>query len=165
MLMAWVSPGILSRSNEVEVSSTIIEKPLLYDLNDSTFAGKKLNDLLEKYKGKVVYIDFWASWCKPCLAEMHESLRLQDYFKNERVVFLYISFDRNKSAWENRIMADSLSGEHYLGSREFLKSLKEEYNLVSVPRYFLVNRKGKIIDMDAPAPSEERVVNQINQLL
>ena len=63
------------------------------DLNNAKYANMGFDDILAKYKGEAVYVDFWASWCGPCKREMPHSLNLQKYFKGKPVAFVFIDLD------------------------------------------------------------------------
>src|SRR5690606_10966006 len=62
---------------------------------------KSLADIVKSHKGKIIHIDFWASWCGPFKREMPASIKLHDAFKDEEIVFLYLSIDDNEQAWLN----------------------------------------------------------------
>ncbi|EIJ40258.1 thiol-disulfide isomerase-like thioredoxin [Galbibacter orientalis DSM 19592] len=114
-----------------------------------------LKRLIEVHKEKVIYIDFWASWCAPCRAAMPASKKLQEKYKDKEVVFIYISIDRNFNDWINAskeegllLNKNSILGVNY-PSAKFYKELK----LKSIPRYILYDKKGNLVHQNAPEPS------------
>src|SRR5699024_5082914 len=60
-------------------------------------------EILKKNKEKIIYIDFWASWCEPCRYEIPHSIKLSEKLKREKITFVYISLDSKKSDWEQGI--------------------------------------------------------------
>ena len=64
---------------------------------------KSLADIIKSHEGKVIYIDFWASWCIPCRSEMPHSVTLYEKLKDKEIVFIYLSIDNadKETAWKN----------------------------------------------------------------
>lgn len=135
------------------------------DLNDPKYSSETFQSILDQYKGKVVYLDFWASWCGPCKKEMPYSEKLQDTFKGKDVVFLYISVDRNGQSWQNMMKQLHLKGEHYRANATVHQELNAQFNVRSIPRYVLIDKKGKVNNANALRPSNPQVVESIQQLL
>lgn len=124
------------------------------------------SDLVKKYPNKVIYIDFWASWCGPCIEEMPASLALANKYKGKNIVFVYFSLDKNKNAWETGIKANQLNPtNNYLIVNDFEASLPKQFKIKEIPRYFIVNKSGKIISADAPRPSELKLIDLLNKAL
>jgi thiol-disulfide isomerase/thioredoxin len=110
----------------------------------------KLSDL----KGKVVYIDFWATSCAPCVAELPYIKRLQEHYKsNEDIVMLYVSFDNNPMALQKFLKEKSFDGLHWVDGRSFASEAAEKYKISGIPRYVVVDREGLLVTADAQRPS------------
>jgi thiol-disulfide isomerase/thioredoxin len=108
---------------------------------------------LNSLRGKAVYLDFWASWCGPCLKEMPHSKQLAEKLQGEAVAFVYVSVDENPEAWLNALQKWQLNGKHIWA--EGLKSeTAQSYNVKGVPRYVLIDSEGNIADGNAKRPSE-----------
>lgn len=124
--------------------------------------------ILDSNKGNVVLIDFWASWCGPCKAEFPFSGRLSDSLKNEPLKFVYISIDTDKNAWK-KSMAEIFRGkdneQHYWISGGFDAEFIRKLGIKSIPRYMLINKAGKIITIDGPRPSSDKLKNLLTVLL
>jgi len=135
------------------------------DLNEPKYSNETFNTVLDQYKGKVVYLDFWASWCSPCRKEMPHSQKLQETFKGQDVVFLYISVDRNGQQWLNMIKQLSLTGEHYRANSVVHQQLNEQFNVRSIPRYVMIDKEGKVVSAHANRPSNSAVIEDIKKLL
>jgi thiol-disulfide isomerase/thioredoxin len=140
-------------------------KTEIVDLDDAQYASTSLNDVLAKYKGKVIYLDFWASWCNPCRKEMPYSLELQKKYTGKDVVFLYMSTDKNAKAWEDMVKQLQLTGMNYRASNAVKQQIYNQFNLQYIPRYILIDKKGKVVDADAKRPSDPATVTDINKLL
>jgi thiol-disulfide isomerase/thioredoxin len=127
--------------------------------------GNKVS--IKDLKGKIVYIDVWATWCSPCVAEIPASKKLQQEFSNEeKIQFLNVSVDTKKSDWENFLRADKKwKGLHIIIPPDRIQSFYSTYKLFGVPDYILIDQSGKIVDMKAPRPSDEKVKTAIRQLL
>ena len=111
--------------------------------------GEKV--ILEDFKGKVVYVDFWASWCGPCRAEFPFSKQLHERLtdkQKEKIVFLYISIDDKEPTWKNALNALQLIGE-----QGWNPGAAQYFGIPSIPRYMLIDKKGQIIDGNAKRPS------------
>ena len=140
-------------------------KAKLVDLNEEKNASKSLNDILKKYKGKVIYLDFWASWCGPCKREMPYSTQLKQKYDGKDVAFVYISTDKNAAKWELMIEEMGLVGDHYRASDKVKREIVEQFNLQYIPRYVLINKDGKVVDDNAKRPSDPMVSGDIDKLL
>lgn len=124
------------------------------------------DELMKPYKGKVVYIDFWAPWCGPCMGEMPHSKELQKELAGKDVVFLYIGLSCSKQSWEYTIREMGMEGEHYFANEKDGKLLSQKFNISGIPRYVLVDKDGKVADGQALRPSNRsRLVKKINGML
>ena len=135
------------------------------DLNDPKYSKETFNSILDQYKGKVVYLDFWASWCSPCRKEMPHSQKLQEEFKGQDVVFLYISVDRNGQQWLSMIEKLALTGEHFRANSTVHQQLNEQFNVRGIPRYVMIDKKGNVVSSHANRPSNPAVIDDIKKLL
>jgi len=134
-------------------------------LIDETKAKYTLTDIIKKNRGKVIYIDFWASWCAPCRAAMSSSGMLRNKYKNEDIVFMYLSIDDDFTLWNKANIVEGLSQHKsfYILNREsslFLQKIK----LATIPRYLIFNKMGELIYQNAPGPKDEALKTLISNL-
>ncbi len=112
---------------------------------------------LSDFLGKVVYLDFWASWCGPCLQQIPHARELKKRMADQDdLVFLYISVDTDEQAWRNKVAEENIQGVH-LNVAGFAHDVPQSYNLKGVPTFYLIGRDGKIFDNRPPRPSFEDV--------
>ena len=106
---------------------------------------------LSDYRGKVMYIDFWATWCAPCMGEMPYFNELSTKYPN--VQFIGISVDDDVKAWKNRIS----NGEHGNVIEVLSKDPKinSGWDVTGIPRFVLIDENFNIISSDAPRPSQK----------
>ncbi|GAB2794512.1 hypothetical protein GCM10027275_44520 [Rhabdobacter roseus] len=144
---------------------------LLVNNNASYFFDKSLNkftlkDLKTKHAGKIIYIDFWASWCAPCRAEMPESKQLSEEYTKKGVNFVYVSIDDNAAAWERASKQIGIpDASSYLLPSSKNSTIAKQFNISTIPRYVLIDKDGKVIDADAPRPSDPKIRSLFDKLL
>ncbi len=149
-------------------SAAIKAQPSKYkivNLNEEKYQDIKFNDIIKKYKGKVIYIDFWASYCKPCIEEFPFIKNLQKKYSHQKLNIIFVSFDRNAYQWEQTIKDLQVYGNHYLVNSKLVSEIKEQLKLSSIPRYVLINKRGKIVNTDAKEPSNPKLIKEIDAML
>jgi thiol-disulfide isomerase/thioredoxin len=132
-------------------------------------AGKVINlkDILEQTKDSVVYVDFWAGWCAPCIAEMPHSIKLQQQYKNRKIAFIYFSLDNTRSEWLKSMKSQPQmhASNSYFVVNGDNSALSKWVNLNSIPRYIVFDKNKKLVKNDAPRPSDKEVQPMLNLLL
>ncbi|WP_375239904.1 TlpA family protein disulfide reductase [Aurantibacter sp.] len=158
--------------NEIK-DDYLVDYSLLSKTTDNVILidnGKKkinLKDFLIKNKGKVIFIDFWASWCAPCRKVMPESKKLIIDYKNKDVVFLFISIDKSHKNWkkaqedENIMFYEHNTLAINYPNAKFYKDL----NLKSIPRYLIFNKKGELVHKNAPSPDSKELQSLLNKYI
>lgn len=119
--------------------------------------------VLAKHKGKIVLVDFWASWCAPCRKEIPFLKDLKLKFNETELKIIEISIDKDYSAWLRASKLENLSNEidNYIISNWEKSNLYKNYNIKTIPRYLLFGKDGEIIDENAPRPSENELIELI----
>jgi len=100
-----------------------------------------MDSIISKYKGKVVFVDFWATWCAPCLAAMRISESVKSEFENKEVVFVYMTDPSSpRKAWEQKISV--IGGEHYYVTKKEWDNLNKTYGFSGIPHYLIFDKSG-----------------------
>lgn len=129
--------------------------------NNFTFTDINSNTIsLKDFKDKYVYIDVWATWCKPCKLEYVFLKELEEHFsKNDELQIISISTDRKLEEWKKYITENSIKGmQLYSGANsDFVKF----YDIGSLPRFILLDKQGKIISPDEIRPSNPELLEKL----
>lgn len=122
-----------------------------FTLTDNTGKPVSLADL----KGKVVYLDFWGTWCPPCMREMTEfAPALKKQFEGRDVVFLYISVGDAEAKWQQTLADKHFTSPNSVHLRAPNSSLAASYLVNGYPTYYLIGRDGRFITAYASRPSD-----------
>ncbi|REG84541.1 TlpA family protein disulfide reductase [Algoriphagus antarcticus] len=134
-------------------------------LQDHNGNETKWIDLLKKWRGDLVYVDFWASWCAPCIRAMPYSKELKAKLKDKDVTFVYLAFNDKEDAWK------TMSEKHKIGENNFLilnsrsSGFVEDIKLDAIPRYMIYDIGGKLIHLDAPGPDQKEAFEVLTSYL
>lgn len=135
-----------------------------FEANDINGKPFSLNDL----KGKIVYVDIWATWCAPCLAEFKHSNNMKEYYKeNEKVVFLYVSVDEDVKKWKDFVAKGKAPKGIHVSNKTNVhdRSIFNIYGVSGIPHYVLIDQEGKIKKNRAPRPSDKMTYDLMDSLL
>ncbi|EHQ25025.1 TlpA family protein disulfide reductase [Mucilaginibacter paludis] len=114
----------------------------------NTTADSILSAILDRYKGKVVFIDFWATWCAPCIQSIQEIAPLKEELAQDKdIVFLYIT-DTSSPEKTYQAMMPHIKGEHYRLSQDQHNFLTGRFQINGIPHYVIVNKQGRVVDPD-----------------
>lgn len=114
---------------------------------------------LSEYKGKVIYIDFWATWCLPCMAQSPTFKLLSEKYQN--ICFVAVSVDQDFAKWKKKVESEPEKSVSNYNTDVLL--ISKAWDLASIPRFLLIDKDFTIINAFAPRPSEkENVENLLN---
>jgi thiol-disulfide isomerase/thioredoxin len=132
-------------------------EPIPFDVKD--LEGKPLS--IDKFKGKVVLLDFWATWCKPCIAEMPNVKRIYDMYQKEGFEIIGISLDSKRTALESYIKRNDIKWPQYFDGAAWNNEVAQKYKVRSIPATFLLDRNGKIRYKSVRGSQLTRAVEQL----
>jgi len=119
---------------------------------------------LDELKGKVILLDFWASWCGPCRRENPNVVNVYDKYNKQGFDVFSVSLDKanGKQRWIQAIAKDNLKWPHHVSDLQGWQSAPaKEYKVSSIPRTFLLDKEGRIADMNVRGPDLEIAVKKL----
>ncbi len=108
---------------------------------------------LSDLHGKIVYMDVWATWCGPCLAEHPHWDELYGELMDDDVVFLTVSIDAKREPWEKMVREKDMKGVHWYAEGAWEAEMARYFNINGIPRFILLNRNGTVLEPSAERPS------------
>jgi thiol-disulfide isomerase/thioredoxin len=158
-VLEYVYP--LTDDNEFRKANPLIDKELerqldtmrsVYELRLMDISGKVVE--LSAFKNKYLVIDFWASWCGPCLANVPYLNKLIKSYGQDSIGFISISLDRDLGQWKKTSLNHKIEGVQLCDSNAFNGVAAIYCKAIYVPHYVIAGKDGRIIDYDAPQASE-----------
>lgn len=116
---------------------------------------------LADFKGKMLLIDFWASWCAPCKIQMPHLKEIEKHYEGKEIVIAKVSLDASKDAWLKGIKNENLQGVLLHARGDFRNPFPAAYGINSIPRFMLIDADGKIITDNLPKPQYKAQVMAI----
>ncbi len=155
---------------DIEVKISELVKRNMAGQDAFNFSYKDINgkDIkLSDFKGKYLFIDFWATWCGPCKAQFPYLKILEDDLHDKNIEFIAFSLNkqRDKEEWKKFVIDNKLKGYHIISDNEFKDSMVKFYNVNSIPRFILIDPNGKIISADCRPPSDIGFRNYLKNIL
>lgn len=149
---------IVTKPNSTESEKVILTK--------ITGENLFLDDVIKNNKGKLIYIDYWASWCAPCRELMPDSKKLNEDYKDKNILFIYISIDKNADAWREASIKEHINKNvNYISQNYPEANLYQELQLKTIPRYILYDKEGKLVNQNAPGPNSKEIREEFNKYL
>jgi thiol-disulfide isomerase/thioredoxin len=123
---------------------------------------------LKDLEGKYVYLDIWATWCGPCIAEIPSLKKLEKEYHDKNISFVSISIDDAKrhggsaemahESWKKMVGEEELGGIQLFAPNGWESDFIKAYQIYGIPRFILVDPEGKIVSASAPRPSSEQLI-------
>ncbi len=120
---------------------------------------------LSDYKGKVVVVDFWASWCAPCRQLNPAMVELNRLYQAQNVEFLGVSLDDSKDAWKRGIADDGLSWPQVSELKKWDGNVSQDYLISSIPSVVIIDKEGRLVTKIVDDESPKQAVDQIKKVL
>ncbi len=138
-------------------------------LKESKDAEILFQDLISPYKGNVIYLDFWGTWCGPCRQQMSFVGAVKKELEDKKVIFMYLANNSPEKTWENLIKQMNLTGPnvvHYRLPDEQQAMIERKFSVKQYPTYLLFDKEGNLVRDDAPRPElKAELIGEINKLL
>jgi thiol-disulfide isomerase/thioredoxin len=116
--------------------------------------------------GKYVYIDVWATWCGPCIAEIPSLKKVEKQYHDKNIAFVSISIDELKDhdKWKKMVTEKELGGIQLMADNAWKSKFVADYAIEGIPRFILIDPNGKITNADAPRPSDPKLIELFDEL-
>ena len=121
---------------------------------------------LESLKGKFVYIDVWATWCGPCIGEIPALKEVEKEYHGKNIEFVSISIDDKKDheKWKKMVAEKELKGIQLFADNDWKSDFVKKYAIDGIPRFILIDTEGKIVNADAPRPSDAKLKELLKEV-
>ncbi|MFD0963064.1 TlpA family protein disulfide reductase [Pseudofulvibacter geojedonensis] len=120
-----------------------------------------LENVLNKYKGKTIVIDIWASWCGDCIKGLPLVNALQQQTKDSETVYVFLSLDKKQANWKNAIEKRKIEGDHYFIPSGWEGPIGKSVDLDWIPRYMVVGKDGKIKLYKAVKANDKKILETV----
>ncbi|MDF1852424.1 MAG: TlpA disulfide reductase family protein [Verrucomicrobiales bacterium] len=135
--------------------------PGVGDSMEIAFTSMKGEDIdLTEMKDKVILVDFWATWCGPCVAEMPNVVAAHEKYKEQGFEVIGISLDENKEAVETFVTENGLNWPQYFDGKGWGNEIAQRFGISSIPATFLVGKDGKIVASNLRGPDLENAIEK-----
>ena len=137
-----------------------------YNVNEvGKVANEKLfESIISKFRGKVLLVDFWATWCGPCRAANKEMKPMKETLKEKDIVYVYITGETSdKPTWEQ--MIPDLHGEHFYLTQEQWEYLGNSLDISGVPTYYIIDREGNTAFRSVGYPGTSKMKEELEKAL
>jgi len=150
----------------IKINEDLPKAALATELKNTKGQSITFDHIIQQNQGRIIYIDFWASWCGPCIQEMPGAKSLEEKLIKEPVSFVYISIDRSNDLWLKAIDKHQLNCEkceHYVLDDK--SELAKYFTIPPIPCYLLVDKSGKVAASNAPRPSDPVLMEKVRGML
>lgn len=154
-----VEVGEVTERTPEEIAS-IVEYAPTFTLQSIEGTNVSLADL----KGKYLYVDIWATWCRPCLQQLPAMKELEEKYRDQNIEFVSISIDsdRDKGKWQKMVQDKQMAGVQLFAGKG--TSFQQDYEISTIPKFLIIGKDGEIINENPPRPMDQ-MSGQINNQL
>ncbi len=147
----------LNRQAEAQkIKSQLVKGAPFPDFEEKDLAGKPLS--VANFKGSVVLVDFWATWCGPCVGELPNVIKTYEKHHAKGFEIIGISLDQDEKKLKSFTKEKNMPWPQYFDGKGWGNKLAAKYGIQSIPSTFLLDREGKIIGRDLRGPELEKAV-------
>lgn len=148
----------------VRVNGNLMKGSVAPDFEMMGVTGEKCR--LSDFKGKVLLVDVWATWCAPCREELPYMAKLKEYFKKDnRIEIISVAVDNNTNTWKKFLEKEKPAWEQYIVDKKTNDFLEKEYRIVGIPHFMLLDQEGRFIAYSFVRPSEPECVELLEKHL
>lgn len=120
--------------------------------------------IISKFKGHVLLVDFWATWCGPCRMANKAMVPMKEELKDKDILYLYVAGENSpKGTWEN--MIPDVHGEHFRVTNDQWRYLMDKFNIQGVPTYFVIDRNGNTVYQQTGFPGADTMKKKLTEAL
>jgi thiol-disulfide isomerase/thioredoxin len=150
--------SIKKQAEAKKIKAALVDGAVFPDFAEKDLAGKPL--AIANFKGKVVLVDFWATWCGPCVAELPSVLKAYEKYHAKGFEIIGISLDKDEAALNSFIKKKNLPWPQYFDGQGWQNKLAGKYGITSIPATYLLNGEGKIIGQDLRGDALDEAVSK-----
>ncbi len=122
-------------------------------------------EVFSKFENKILYLDFWASWCSPCISSIPKTIELAQHYQGKDVEVVFIGNSDQEVSLESAIKKYEITGKHLILDQDDSEVWKNEFEVRRIPSYVLLDRNHKVVRLHAPHPENQLIYSMIDSLL
>ncbi|WP_207420470.1 TlpA family protein disulfide reductase [Desertivirga brevis] len=122
---------------------------------------------LSNFRGSYVFLDVWATWCSPCKQELPYLKEIEQRYQHQNIRFVSVSVDMqaHRERWLQFVKEQNLPGTQLIADRDFRSDFIQAFGINTIPRFVLIDPDGRIVDSNAPRPSNPKLQQILDKLL